>query len=109
MDHFKNFVDDNSIKVGGKKHILTNYNYMIPVTIDNILPCMPLSPYTDEEWLTSLHVVLTSDVDWDPTFLDSSGSVDNKSGMSLNHLFPKVFLIQALTTMGISEILINET
>ena len=63
VGYFKNFVDDKSIKVGCKKHILTNDNYMIPVAIKNGLSCMPLHPCTDQEWLTLRHVALTPDVD----------------------------------------------
>ena len=39
---------------------------------------MPMHPYTDQEWLKLSHVVLTSEVYWDPTCLDSPGSVDNE-------------------------------
>ena len=51
---------------------------MIPVTIKNCLPCIALHPYTYQEWLTLPHVVLNSDVDWDPSCLDWLGTVDNK-------------------------------
>ena len=30
-----------------------------------------MRPYTDHEWETLPHVVLTSDVNWDPTVLDN--------------------------------------
>ena len=48
LEHFKNFFDDKSIKVGDKQHILTKDNYMILVTIKNGLPCMTLCPYTEQ-------------------------------------------------------------
>ena len=70
IEHFKNLVDDRSIKVGGKQIIVTNDGCKIPISIKDGLPYMPLSPCTDEEWDNLPHAVLTSDVDWDPAVLD---------------------------------------
>ena len=39
---------------------------------------MPLCPCTNQEWLTLPHAVLTSEADWDPTFLDSPGDIENE-------------------------------
>ena len=49
MEWFKNIVDDRSIRVGGTQRIMTNDNYIIPITIKNGLPYIPLRPYTDSE------------------------------------------------------------
>ena len=78
IDNFKNFVDEKSIKVEGKKFILTNDNHMIRITIKNSFPCMPLRSCSDHELSTSSRAVLTSDVDWDPGCLYSPGGTDNK-------------------------------
>jgi len=57
-----------SIKVaGGLQCILTNDGYVIPISIRDGLPHCP---FTDEEWESLLHVVLTGDADWDPSVLD---------------------------------------
>ena len=78
VDHYKIFVDDKSIKIGGKQHVLNNYNQMIPITIKNDLPCMFLCPHMEQELLTLPCAALTSDVDWGPTCLDSPGSIGNE-------------------------------
>ena len=49
VDNFKNFVDGDSIKVGGKQHVLSNYN-CIPITINNGIHCIPLCPCSSQEW-----------------------------------------------------------
>ena len=71
LEWYKNDVNDRSIKVqGGLQRILTLDGYAIPINIKDGLPCVTIRPYTDLEWDTLPHVVLTSDVDWDPTVLD---------------------------------------
>ena len=62
-------LDDHSIKVGGGQHITTLDKYKIPMYIRGELPYIPFRPYTDKEWETLPHVILTSDKEWDPTFL----------------------------------------
>ena len=39
---------------------------------------MPVYHFTDQELLKLTHLELISDVDWDPSYLDSPGSVGNK-------------------------------
>jgi hypothetical protein len=34
------------------------------------LPFLKMRPFTDSEWHTLPHVILTSDADWDPSVLD---------------------------------------
>ena len=70
IEWFKNDVNDKSIKVGGQQRILTNDGYVIPINIRNGLPYMLLRPYTNKEWDDLPHIILTSDVEWDPTVLD---------------------------------------
>ena len=48
------------------------------MSIREALPYMPLRPYTDKEWETLPHVVLTSDEDWDPNCIDCEGQLDNE-------------------------------
>jgi len=56
--------------MGGLQRILTNNGYVIPINIHDGLPYVALCPFTDEEWDTLPHVVLTGDADWDPSVLD---------------------------------------
>ena len=71
LEWYKNDVNDKSIKVaGGMQHILTNDGYVIPISIRDGLPYVALHPFTDEEWDSLPHVILTGDADWDPSVLD---------------------------------------
>jgi len=73
IEAFGNTVDDKSTVVGGKQHIVIKYdpiNYVIPLGIVRGLVRMPMRPYTDGEFERLPHVILTSDVPWDPAILD---------------------------------------
>jgi hypothetical protein len=35
-----------------------------------LVPYLDIRPYTDHEWDTYPHVIMTSDGDWDPSILD---------------------------------------
>ena len=70
IEHYKNIVDDLSIKIGGGQFITTLDKHKTTMHIRGALYYMSLSPYTDKEWITLPHVILTSDACWDPTFLD---------------------------------------
>jgi hypothetical protein len=74
LEWYKNDANNKSIKVPGSlQSIETNDGgyATIPINIKVSLPYVQIQPYTDEEWDTLLpHIILTSDVDWDPTVLD---------------------------------------
>ena len=70
LEWYKQLVDDRSIKVGGKQHIKTLDGYVIPLDVKSGLPYVKMRPYTDDEWDTLAHVVLTGDGDWNPSVLD---------------------------------------
>ena len=73
LEHFENNVNDKSLKVaGGLQRIVTPDGYVHPLDIKNGLPYVPMRPYTDDEWETLPHVVWTSDMEWDPSILDST-------------------------------------
>jgi hypothetical protein len=64
LDWYKSDVNDKSIKVpGGLQHIQTNDGYAIPINIKDGLPYVRIRPYTDKEWDTLPHVILTSGAD----------------------------------------------
>ena len=61
IEHSKIFFDDKSIKIGGKNHMLSKNNVMMPATIKNGLSYVTLHPCADQEWLKLPHIMLTSD------------------------------------------------
>ena len=70
---FGNDVNDKSMKVpGGLQRITTEEGFCIPLNIKAGLPYMSMRPYTDDEWDDLPHLVLTSDIDWDPSILDNT-------------------------------------
>ena len=71
LEYYQNDVNDQSIKVaGGLQCILTLDGYIIPINIVGGLPYISMRPYMDDEWENLPQVILTSDLDWDPTVLD---------------------------------------
>ena len=71
LESFGVTVDDKSgcVRVGGGQYVKTVDWRIIPLSIRHGLPYLKLRPYTDHEWSTLPHVVLTADVDWDPSVL----------------------------------------
>ena len=71
LEHFQNEVNDKSVKVpSGLQLIATPSGYVVPLDIKDGLPHVKMRPYTDEEWDTLPHFLLTEDKDWDPSVLD---------------------------------------
>ncbi|EEC42961.1 predicted protein [Phaeodactylum tricornutum CCAP 1055/1] len=70
LEHYRNHVEDRSRTVGGNQRIVTLDDYIIPLHIRQGLAYMDMRRPTDKELATLPHVVLTSDVDWDPSVLD---------------------------------------
>jgi hypothetical protein len=77
LEHFHNQVDDKSMKVGGSQHIITLDGYVLPLDIKQGLAYLRLCPYTDDEWDSLPHVIMTSDTIGEPTFLDHTYDDDN--------------------------------
>ena len=79
LEHYKNDVNDKSVKVkGGLQCSMTIDGYLHPIDIINGLPHSPIRPYTDDEWDKLPHVVWTSDMEWDPSIIDSVISNNNR-------------------------------
>ena len=71
LEFFKNTVDEKSRHAGGNQYIKSpDGQYIIPLGICNGLARLPIRPYTDDEWDTLPHVILTDQADWDPSVLD---------------------------------------
>ena len=70
IEHYKNRVDDRSMKTGGTQCIRTLDGYIIPLDVINGLPYMKMAPHTDKEWDALPHIILTAGDQWDPRVLD---------------------------------------
>ena len=88
IDYCKNIVDYSFIKVDSGQHITTLNKWKIHVSILGAFPCMPLRPYTNKEWSTLPHFMLTSDVEWDPTCIDCEGQLENEEYFDAQSSFP---------------------
>jgi len=67
LEWYQIIVTDCSIKDGGWQECITTLDgYTIPLNIVQGLPRMAIWSYTDHEWDTLPHVILTSELDWDP-------------------------------------------
>ena len=71
LESFGNLVDDKSVKLkSGKQIIVTLDGYVLPLNFSRGLAYLSIRPFTDEEWETLQHVVLTADNEWDPSIYD---------------------------------------
>jgi hypothetical protein len=74
-------VNDNSIHLpGGLQHIQTLDGYIIPLCVKDGLARLSIRPYTDHEWDNLPHVILTSELEWDPSVLDHDFKEDEQWG-----------------------------
>ena len=70
MEHHGAEINDRSTLLpGGKQRILID-NYPIPLDIIGGLPYLCCHKPTDEEVATLPHIIMTSDVEWDPSVYD---------------------------------------
>eukprot|EP00934_Nitzschia_sp_Nitz4_P008068 Nitzschia sp. Nitz4//scaffold70_size99833//3673//6700//NITZ4_004582-RA/size99833-snap-gene-0.139-mRNA-1//-1//CDS//3329557096//8058//frame0 len=53
------------------QRLITSEGYVLPLDITNGLPYLPIRPYSDHDWDTLPHVIMTSDTDWDPSIYDN--------------------------------------
>ena len=67
MEHYGAEINDKSLRLpGGKQRILMD-GYQIPLAFHNGLPYLQCRPPTEDEVSFLPHLIMTSDVDWDPT------------------------------------------
>lgn len=76
LEWFRQHVDDKSRRVGGKQTIITVDGYVLPLHVRDGLPYLDMRPYTDAEWETLPHVIMTSEDTWDPSVLDDDPNAD---------------------------------
>jgi hypothetical protein len=81
FEWYKNDVNDKSIHVPGcLQRIQTLDGYVIPLSIKDGLAHLSIRPYTDHEWENLPHVILTSELEWDPSVLDHDFKEDEQWG-----------------------------
>ena len=72
MGSYGHDICDKSVKIGGKQRIVTPDGYVIPLSIVTGLPRLSIRPFTDREWESLPHIIMTAEHDWDPSILDRS-------------------------------------
>jgi len=77
LEAFGLTVNDKSVKVGGYQRLITPDGYIIPLQVRNGLVYMDMRPYTDKEKEDLPMVFITSDVDWNPSFLDYGHDIEH--------------------------------
>ena len=81
LEWYKNDVNDKSSLVpGGLQRLQTLDGYIIPLRIKDGLARLNIRPYTDHEWDNLPHVILTSELEWDPSVLDHEFHADDQWG-----------------------------
>ena len=71
MESYGVCVDDKSVKLGyGSQSIKTIEGYVIPLDMRQGLPYINSKPFTDDEWESLPHIIMTSDDVWEPEKFD---------------------------------------
>ena len=79
MESFGINVDDKSMKLrAGQQRLTSPEGFVFPLDFSNGLPYLPIRPFTDHEWNTLPHVLLTADTEWDPSVHDMDTSSDQQ-------------------------------
>ena len=72
MEHYGADINDKSRRLpGGKQRIIID-GYQLPLDIHNGLPYLRCRVPTADEVSTLPHIIMTSDIDWDPSVYDNT-------------------------------------
>ena len=52
---------------------------MVSLSVPIELPSIVIQSYSDKQWDTLPHIILTSDSEWDPSVFDTPGDIDNET------------------------------
>ena len=77
MEMFDIKIDDRSRKVDGKQTITTLEGYVLPIHIRGGLPYIDMEGPTDDDMDNLPHVIMISDLNWDPSILDQEVDLDD--------------------------------
>jgi hypothetical protein len=81
FEWYKNDINDKSVLFpGGFQRIQTLDGYIIPFSIQDGLTRLKIRPYSDQEFETLPHVMMTSELECDPSGLDNEFKEDGKWG-----------------------------
>jgi hypothetical protein len=81
FEWYRNDVNDKSVLVpGGLQRIQTLDGYIIPLSIQDGLTRLKIRPYTDQEFDTLPHVIMRSELEWDPSVLNHEFKEDEQWG-----------------------------
>ena len=76
LEWFGNKVCDRSKKVGGKQEIVMPSGHILPIAIRAGLPYIQQRPYTDAKLDKYPHILLTADMEWNPSVMDHDDGED---------------------------------
>lgn len=77
LESFGNDVNDRPASLPrGLQRIITLEQYVIPLSVHQGLPYMSLRPFTNDEWRSLPHIILTGELDWDPSIVDGEYPLD---------------------------------
>ena len=71
MEHYGAEINDKSLRLPGGKQRIVMDGYQIPLAFRNGLAYLKCRPPTDDEVDSLPHLIMTADVDWDPTTYDN--------------------------------------
>ena len=74
MEHHGLDVDDKHIMSGGSSSVATPEGIVFHLAFENGLPYLPLRPFTDSEWDTLPHIIMTPACVWDPRLFDDTSN-----------------------------------
>ena len=71
LEAYHNSVNDRPVQLGGSQKIIPPDGYTFPLSIINGLPYLHMRRYSQQEYDTLPHIIMTSDQGWDPRAFDS--------------------------------------
>lgn len=71
MEHYGADINDKPLLLQGGKQRIVMDNYQIPLAFQNGLPYLKCRVPTPHEVASLPHLIMTSDIDWDPTTYDN--------------------------------------
>ena len=102
LEAFGNQVDDKAIKAGGTQTITTHKGVVLPLDIRDGLPYLTMRKPSLNERKTLPFIILTADVDWDPSILDLNISNSEEWTQSFGKPTPGLES-SPLTFLGLQE------
>ena len=84
IEAYNNCVDNQPLSLGGRQRIITPEGYVFPLSIISGLPYLKMQKYTQHEYDTLPHVILTSDQAWNPRSCDKTIDPEDPRFYELN-------------------------